>query len=584
MASPVFDLRIVAPPTRPAEVAPPAQHQKPAESGLELVSNLTPAPAVAAPEPAPPVVPTHFTWGFAGAPVLVEMSLAAVEQIELELWRATRSAEPSGVHLGGILLGSFDAAEALVRVEDIASISCAPEEFHTYLALALHELARGKNPLAPVGFYRSSSLLALDRSDLSLADTYFSKPGDVFLIIRPSERGPAAAGFFFWEGGKIHSEFSFLEFPFHPEILSQKAVEIAHREALLRVQPELGMVKEATADVDVVQPAARMAEAGAAPMPLPEAPSPQPMWEPDLPTIPDPAPEPAQVNREPWFPAAPAPAETPAAAPSNSPIFTRWEPQAPPAHGRRRLWLGAALIAASLAAVGFGLDLPGRFQILRSAPAVDTAALSLRVERVSGDLRVSWDRRSPVILNARRGVLTIKDGPDMQKLELDPNSLRSESVIYSPGSESVQFRLDVYAQDDKNYGESVLVVSPTRRPAAKETDPIAPSSKGMPAAAQKPALITGASRRPIFRIEPAVPANLKRMLSSGTQVDVRVRIDPSGKVVEATNVAQKGQFGIYVADMAVEAARQWKFEPVQMAGQAAQSEAILEFRFGPEQR
>jgi hypothetical protein len=73
-----------------------------------------------------------------------------------------------------------------------------------------------------VGFYRShfGEGLGLSQSDVSLAEKYFKNPANVFLLVKPATNGPANAGFFFWDRGRIDPKSTYLEFPFEARQLS----------------------------------------------------------------------------------------------------------------------------------------------------------------------------------------------------------------------------------------------------------------------------------------------------------------------------------------------------------------------------
>jgi TonB family protein len=61
------------------------------------------------------------------------------------------------------------------------------------------------------------------------------------------------------------------------------------------------------------------------------------------------------------------------------------------------------------------------------------------------------------------------------------------------------------------------------------------------------------------------------------RLSVRVRVDPSGSVVSA-ELESPGP-SKYFAELALRAARLWKFEPAKVDGQAVSSEWILRFEF-----
>ena len=139
---------------------------------------------------------------------------------------------------------------------------------------------------------------------------------------------------------------------------------------------------------------------------------------------------------------------------------------------RRMLWIlvaCAALIAIAAAGYRFAQSPPppNAFTI--------TDSVGLQVERHGADLRVSWNRNGPLVENARVGILTIKDGQGEQTLYLDLPQLRTGSVLYSPVTDKIHFRLEVFTSDGKTASEAVLAVM-GRQPAHGQTasQPVAP--------------------------------------------------------------------------------------------------------------
>jgi len=80
------------------------------------------------------------------------------------------------------------------------------------------------------------------------------------------------------------------------------------------------------------------------------------------------------------------------------------------------------------------------------------------------------------------------------------------------------------------------------------------------------------------QVVPNVPPIARDTITGKVKANVRVSVDPSGKVSEAKLVAH-GE-SKYFARLALEAARQWIFTPAQVDGQAVASEWTLRFQFG----
>ena len=81
--------------------------------------------------------------------------------------------------------------------------------------------------------------------------------------------------------------------------------------------------------------------------------------------------------------------------------------------------------------------------------------LKLSVTENGNQLEVTWNRTVPAIVYARRGVLSISDGPVQQNLELTGTQLRTGKVHYSPVSSDVKLRLEVFSEGQQQVGESI---------------------------------------------------------------------------------------------------------------------------------
>ncbi|MFZ0817404.1 MAG: TonB family protein [Candidatus Sulfotelmatobacter sp.] len=80
------------------------------------------------------------------------------------------------------------------------------------------------------------------------------------------------------------------------------------------------------------------------------------------------------------------------------------------------------------------------------------------------------------------------------------------------------------------------------------------------------------------QVMPEVSRSARNTITGRVKLDVRVVVDASGNVTQATlksDVKSK-----YFANLALGAARRWKFNPPQMNGQATASEWLLRFQFG----
>jgi TonB family protein len=80
------------------------------------------------------------------------------------------------------------------------------------------------------------------------------------------------------------------------------------------------------------------------------------------------------------------------------------------------------------------------------------------------------------------------------------------------------------------------------------------------------------------QVLPQVPLSARETVHGKVRVKVRVTVDPHGDV-SAANLVAPGP-SRYFARLALEASRQWKFQPAGVDGQPAAAQWLLEYRFG----
>jgi hypothetical protein len=79
----------------------------------------------------------------------------------------------------------------------------------------------------------------------------------------------------------------------------------------------------------------------------------------------------------------------------------------------------------------------------------------LQVERNPPDLLVTWNRHARDILAARRATLSIRDGRIQKDLDLDTADLARGSRLFTPGSDDIQVRLEVFGADGGSVAQSI---------------------------------------------------------------------------------------------------------------------------------
>jgi hypothetical protein len=165
-----------------------------------------------------------YLWKVSGKPVCVRIPFTLMDRLGEEAAESFRSLNSLGSEMGGALFGSLIPGDpATVCIEDYAVVACDHTSGPLY-QLSHADLERLEATIRPriafgvraVGFFRSHTRrgLGLGPEDVTLMRSHFPDPSSIALIIRPSAARTRTAGIFIWEDGDIHSESSYLEFPF----------------------------------------------------------------------------------------------------------------------------------------------------------------------------------------------------------------------------------------------------------------------------------------------------------------------------------------------------------------------------------
>ncbi|MGP8247326.1 MAG: TonB family protein [Bryobacteraceae bacterium] len=391
-----------------------------------------------------------------------------------------------------------------------------------------------------VGFFRGHTRkgISLDADDLAFIETRFARPNDIVLLVRPFATKASVGGIFLWEDGRMQADASSLEFPFRSAQLSEsgKILETPRVAAPVPAQAApIPPVSKPAARAQIVPIATRrefavpsVNPAGPEPYTAPAPPSAKPEQHAKLePPVTAPASVPvapteskpadikiadaktqtAKISPEKAPETKPAAdLKTPAAEPKSADrkikedkpstkIAEKKAEQAKPAPAPKPATILAAevepapsrnllpVILSVAAAVVLGVALfvyPG-FLIQSRRPSVPQTASNqiLRVERTGTDLLLTWNRDSEAIRNATHAVLTINDGDRQENYTMDPGQLSSGSIVYSPISADVSFRMELTERDQtKTTTESVRVLRTRPSPMADATSTPAPQKPG----------------------------------------------------------------------------------------------------------
>jgi protein TonB len=177
----------------------------------------------------------------------------------------------------------------------------------------------------------------------------------------------------------------------------------------------------------------------------------------------------------------------------------------------RRAWPWVALavlLPFGGAATYRWFPLPARMTTVVNDRAVaeadipDTVPLSFKLTPTGNSLELSWDRTADAVRYAAAGTLSIRNGPVMRVIDLNPNQLREGRILYVPLSGvDVDVRLEVTMSSGRRVAESMQMVS------FNTASPL--SLPAMPAPARPPDRAARAAKPADEEPEPE-PATLNR--------------------------------------------------------------------------
>ena len=170
-------------------------------------------------------ISASFVWEVPQKPVSVQIPLELIDRLEREVVESFRSLTSRGSEIGGLLVGRVaPGLPAAVAIEDYQLVPCDYSRGPLF-RLSEADLARferaieqrgGPGAARVVGFFRSHTRkgLSLDAEDAAFFQARFRDPHHIALLVRPAATKASVAGIFIWEGDTVHTEASYLEFPF----------------------------------------------------------------------------------------------------------------------------------------------------------------------------------------------------------------------------------------------------------------------------------------------------------------------------------------------------------------------------------
>lgn len=369
---------------------------------------------------------SFYVWEVPDKKFAINLDFGVVDRLLLEAMRGFGAIPRRGAEVGGILLGSAEVGEkTIIRVEDFEPVLCEHRRGPSFLlseadtnrfeeALSRHRFSPEKRIYA-VGCYRSHTRegMSLSPEDLSHFNEYFPDPSAAFLLVKPYATKVSMAGFFFREeGGKIHTEAPYQEFPFR--------------------RRELGGGASPTAKLRDANPVSSPIVRDYGYNPPPDEPQ-------------------GGIDY---------PAEEHAPEEAAYPAYDTAVPEAelPPQRYKVRktnVWIPLSFIFLLLGTlVGFQAAITYR-PAKAAGVLADPYSLSLSVGRSGDYLQVRWDRHAQAVRTAQRGVLTIIEGTYDKKVDLDVLQLQNPTVYYRNMSDAVKFRLEVYTKERVSVSETL---------------------------------------------------------------------------------------------------------------------------------
>jgi len=358
----------------------------------------------------------YYHWEETGRGIRIYLHCGMADRLQAEVL--------PGKEVGGILVGRAeeDRGKQAAFIDDFIPVPCSyrggplynlsdDETVNLEAALLRIALAGCESPDAPaiLGYYRSHLRegLSLSPADLQVIESYFQLPASMFMLVKSAGNKGCTAGFFFWEDGRIQSEFSSLEV------------------ALGRTS-----------------------------VPSPPAP---------LPDLDDYVDKLKALTEDPPADLTELFRKTPL---SRSVMAPAAEFKPPAQTGL--VWPGFLLRAATIMIATAALVISVMTYLGAPRPPHPEAAprmaagsmLGLQVDRTPPDLLVSWNRDAREIAAARRATLSVRDGTVRKSLTLDRTQLARGSYLYSPAGDDIQFRLEVFGADDGSVSQSLRVLLP----------------------------------------------------------------------------------------------------------------------------
>ncbi len=542
-----------------------------------------------------PDAPAEYVWTFPGSPVAIHVPLTVISQLREHAFSGLSSPYPK--ETGGVLLGRADPGR--VHITGFEPLESVRRSRHFVLSnedkVALRSMVESRTRQV-IGYYRTDLRdgIQLANEDIDLIDRVFCDPTHVFLVMRVEQNGVPAAGFFFWDGGTIFRDETFLSFPLDERLLFNWTIPTSPDSQQLRVASELGRQTTASRTRGkspyLLTAAVILLAIAAATIAFLVFRSPS-----FRPSRSEAAKEVATVDRS----GMASPLSLSATRVENALAIT-WDSRLP---------------ALSDAKIGVLTIQDG--EVHRELPLTSSqlqmnkliyAAKSSRVE-------VTLEVFSSTGKSASEAVMVILDNMSVRSRRIDPGPrtdlantlnthIQATSETPSDSSGAIQRPLTSphSPRRDDSHSRATLLDVPPLTPTTTHVNvaqlkgpdfalpsisaPVIPNSPPASASTRTdtPSIIHTLVVEPpkvLRRVQPIVPPNLMSTIKRRVDVDVRVSIGTDGRISAAAPAASS-VLNEYLAQSAVRAALQWRFQPARRGNIPVPSDMVVRFSFGPE--
>jgi TonB family protein len=153
----------------------------------------------------------------------------------------------------------------------------------------------------------------------------------------------------------------------------------------------------------------------------------------------------------------------------------------------------------------------------------------------------------------------LRHKPESQETPVAPAATTEQPTASTPAQKPTAY--SSHSSTSRAVAKSAVKPEPSKENISRQAVPQQPADQGVSK-----------------QVLPQVPRSARETIHGKVRVKVRVAVDPKGDVSSATLVSPGPSR--YFARLALEASRQWKFQPAGVDGRPAPAQWLLEYRFG----